>query len=338
MTTTLRVACVGAGYFSRFHIDSWRRIPRVSLVGVCDLDLDRASATGVAAYQDVDAMLKAEQPDIVDVILPPKAQAQVIRNALSHRPRAVICQKPFCASVSEARVITSRAEAAGIPLIVHENFRFQPWFRSIKAVMDAGDLGTVRQVTFRLRPGDGQGEEAYLSRQPYFRTMPQLLIHETGVHYLDTFRYLLGPATHVYADLRRENPVLAGEDAGYVVLDYAGGVRAMLDGNRCLDHAADNTRRTMGEGLIEGTKGTLTLTGDGALHLRRFGEMKQDMVLAPDRFDGFGGDCTHALQSHVVEALLDDAPLENGARDYLTVLATEEAVYRSAASGRKVAL
>ena len=42
--------------------------------------------------------------------------------------------------------------------------------------------------------------------------MPRLLIHETGVHYIDTFRYLFGTPTAVHADLRRCNPVIAGED------------------------------------------------------------------------------------------------------------------------------
>ena len=55
----------------------------------------------------------------------------------------------------------------------------------------------------------------------------------------------------------------------------------------------------------------------------------------PDRWDGFGGDCVHALQTHVIGGLLDREPLENMASDYLKVVAIEEAIYRSAAEGRK---
>ncbi|MEQ3679943.1 hypothetical protein [Pseudophaeobacter sp.] len=86
----------------------------------------------------------------------------------------------------------------------------------------------MRQVTFRLRPGDGQGAEAHLDRQPYFQNMPRFLVHETAVHWVDTFRYLLGNPLSVYADLRRENPVIAGEDAGYVLFDHRDGVRAVV--------------------------------------------------------------------------------------------------------------
>lgn len=326
----LRVACIGAGYFAQFHIGSWQRMSRAELVGVCDWDVGRAKCTGAPAFRDMNDMLHAVNADIVDIILPPTGHTAAIRSALASQARVIICQKPFCTSFEEAQEMTDLAESAGVPLIVHENFRFQPWFRAIKAEIDEGRIGQAVQATFRLRPGDGQGPDAYLDRQPYFRDMPRLLIHETGVHHVDVFRFMFGDPSHVYADLRQVNPVIAGEDAGYVVFDHANGVRTVFDGNRCLDHAADNCRRTMGEGLFEGTDGTLSLTGDGAVRFRAFGEEAQELVLAPDTHDGFGGDCTHSLQSHVVAALLDGTPFENAARDYLHVTATEFAIYKSA--------
>lgn len=333
---TLKVACLGAGYFSQFHIGSWQRMPRAQLVGVCDRNIEKAAAHEVHSFDDLTDMLAQTKPDILDIILPPAGHEAAIRTAIDAGVQAIICQKPFCTSLAEARAMADLAEAAGIPLTIHENFRFQPWYRAIKVALDAGRIGQVQRVTFRLRPGDGQGPEAYLDRQPYFQQMPRFLIHETGVHWVDTFRYLLGQPSHVYADLQKMNPVIAGEDSGVVIFDHPGGVRAVFDGNRSLDHAADNTRRTMGEALFEGTGGTLTLTGDGAVHLRGFGEVTSTQILPPDDHDGFGGDCTHALQSHVISGLLDHTPLENLAQDYLRVIEIEEAIYRSAEMQQKL--
>lgn len=338
MADRIRVAGLGAGYFSRFHYDAWQRIPGVRLVAACDRDIDKTRAIGGAAYDDLATMLRAERPDLLDVIVPPLAQAAAIRTALAEGVRRIICQKPFCTSPEEAKAITQEAEAAGALLVIHENFRFQPWYRVMKTRLDAGEIGAVQQVTFRLRPGDGQGPRAYLDRQPYFQQMPRFLVHETAVHWIDTFRYLLGPPTAVYADLRRLNPVIAGEDAGVILFDFASGARALFDGNRHLDHAAENTRCTMGEALAEGTKGTITLTGDGALHLRRFGEHVSETILPPDRSGTFGGDCVHALQSHVIACLHRGTEPENTARAYLPVIAIEEKIYESAAEGRKIAL
>jgi len=164
----LRVACVGAGYFSQFHYRAWERIGRVRVVGACDHDIGKATATGHPPYADPAAMLAATAPDLLDVIVPPAAQAGVIRTALAAGTRAIVCQKPFCRDLAEAKALVAEAEAAGATLIVHDNFRFQPWHRAIGRALGDGLVGELLQVTFRLRPGDGQGRDAYLNRQPNF--------------------------------------------------------------------------------------------------------------------------------------------------------------------------
>lgn len=338
MTEALRVACLGAGYFSQFHHGSWQRMPRVLPVGTCDRDGARARATGLPAFDDLDRMLVETRPDLLDIILPPDGHAAAIRTAFARGVQTIICQKPFCRDLAEAEAVTAEAEAAGVRIVVHENFRFQPWYRAIRAALDAGRIGQVQQATFRLRPGDGQGTRAYLDRQPYFQQMPRFLIHETGVHWIDTFRFLLGDPLAVYADLRRMNPAIAGEDAGYVLFDHPGRATALFDGNRHLDHASDNPRRTMGEALVEGTEGTIRLLGDGSVLLRRFGEAGETALLGPDDWEGFGGDCVHALQAHVVSGVLDGTPVENTAREYLQVIRIEQAIYQSAEEGRKMRL
>lgn len=334
----LKVACLGAGYFSQFHYGSWRRMGDVNLVGACDLDIAKAKATGLSPYDDLGAMLTAAKPDLLDIILPPTAHAEAIRTALGAGLKWIICQKPFCMGLAEAEAMAALAETHGATIVVHENFRFQPWYRVIKRAMEDGAVGTVHQVTFRLRPGDGQGRDAYLDRQPYFQDMEKFLVHETAVHWIDTFRFLLGNPRSVYADLRQMNRVIAGEDAGYVIFDHGHGVRALFDGNRHLDHVADNLRRTMGEALVEGTDGTIYLRGDGSVSLRRFG-MPDETILSPsDTWEGFGGDCVHALQTHVVRGIRQGATLENTAADYLDVVRIKEAIYASSESGRKVTI
>lgn len=328
-----RVGCIGAGYFAAFHYEAWARINGAEPVASVDRDISRAEATGLQPFSDATAMLEAQQPDIVDIITPPPTHFETIRLALRHGPCAIICQKPFCQNLREAREAADLAKAANVPLVVHENFRFQPWYRQIRTLIEAGDIGEPLQMTFRLRPGDGQGADAYLDRQPYFQTMPRFLVHETAVHWIDTFRYLFGRPQRVFADLRKMNPVIAGEDAGMILFDQGDGRRAVFDGNRLLDHAAENTRCTMGEALVEGTEGTLTLLGDGSVHLRRFGSLESEEKLPASTARSFGGDCVYHLQNHVVEALRSGSPLENTAHDYLSVISIEEAVYRSAETG-----
>ena len=76
------------------------------------------------------------------------------------------------------------------------------------------------------------GSGAYLDRQPYFRIMPRLLVFETGVHFVDVFRYLVGEVRQVYAALRRRNAVIAGEDAGLVLFEFDDGATGIWDASR----------------------------------------------------------------------------------------------------------
>ena len=332
----IRVACLGAGYFGRFHYDAWRRLEDVELVGSADNDISKAERSGVPAFDNLGKMLADVEPDIVDIITPPPSHFEAISTTIEAGARAIICQKPFCETGEQAKLAVQLARDADIPLIIHENFRFQPWYRRIARAIAAGEIGDACQVTFRMRTGDGQGADAYLDRQPYFRTMERLLIRETGVHWIDTFRFLLGDPTAVYADLRRLNPVIKGEDAGYVIFDFPNNVRAVYDGNRHLDHDSENCRLTFGEALVEGTSGTLSLSGDGTVTLRRFGLTESQVILAPQDWPGFAGDSVYALQQHVVKGILDNREFENTAEDYLRVMEIEEAIYRSAELHRKL--
>ena len=188
----VRVACLGAGYFSRFHYDAWRRMNEVELVGSADIAIDRAASTGLPAFASLESLLDTVIPDVLDIITTPCTHLDAIKKALHAGVKTIICQKPFCRSLEEACEAVALAEQAQALLIIHENFRFQPWYRCMAQAIEDGLVGTVQQFVFRLRPGDGQGADAYLERQPYFREMPRLLIRETGVHFADVFRYLLG--------------------------------------------------------------------------------------------------------------------------------------------------
>jgi predicted dehydrogenase len=338
--TRLRVACVGAGYFSRFQYESWARMPDVRLVALANRSPEpaaqRAAEFGIGAvYADPFDMIAAGGFDLLDIITPPETHLPLIRAAAAAGVH-VICQKPFCATPAEAEAATQAAEAAGILLVVHENFRFQPWYREIVRLIREGALGALYQTTFRMRTGDGQGPRAYLDRQPYFQKMPRFLVHETAIHWVDTFRYLHGPVTAVTAMLRQLNPVIAGEDAGIILFEFAAGTVALFDGNRLADHAAENRRLTFGEALVEGSEATLRLSGDGRLWWRPFGSPVETEHAYAWHNTGFAGDCVHALQRHVVDAIATGSPVENRARDYLANLAVETAIYTSHQTGSRV--
>jgi len=330
----LKAVAVGAGYFSRFHFDAWSRIDEVELAAVCDLDELRASEVcrefGIPhRYTDFNRMLDAEQPDIVDVITRPAAHKALCVEA-ARRGISIICQKPLAATFEEARGIVEAAEQSHVRVMVHENFRFQPWYREIKRLLDDGAIGErLHSLTFRSRPGDGRGDDAYLSRQPYFREMSRLLICETGIHFIDTFRFLAGEVARVFCHLRKLNPLIAGEDCGLLMLEFQSGAVGVWDANRWNESNAEDPRYTFGEFLVEADRGSIRLAADASLTIQPLGGRERVHRYHHPRC-GFAGDCVYATQRHFVECLLDDKPFQTSGSQYLINLAVQEAAYESA--------
>lgn len=336
------VVVIGGGYFAHFHINAWLRLNGVRLIAIVETDILKHTAlkekvnahnsTHTLVTDSLQKALSGGNADIVDIATPPSSHADLIIEATTAGCPYIICQKPFCGTRNNAVELLKKTRGGASEIVIHENFRFQPWYRAIKLELHKNTIGTVLQANFRLRPGDGQGPDAYLARQPYFRNMDNFLIHETGIHYIDVFRYLFGEPIALSAELQRLNPAITGEDAGYFVFHYTNGLRAQFDGNRLLDHAAENTRLTMGEMLIEGTLGSIALYGNGALHLRRFGEPDWSPIEYSFTDNDFGGDCVYHLQKHVTDHLRHNSPLENKAENYLRNLELEDLVYKASTS------
>ncbi|NJS35252.1 MAG: Gfo/Idh/MocA family oxidoreductase [Brachymonas sp.] len=337
-----RVAVIGAGYFSQFHLHGWAAMPGVEIVAICDADLEKATSrakqfNAACALAHAEELFAIADIDLLDMVTPPASHWNLVAQAMA-KGIPTICQKPFGQNYKQAVVLVNIAEQAGVPLIVHENFRFMPWYREMRRHLDAGLLGAIHGVAFRLRPGDGQGSDAYLSRQPYFQKLSRFLVMETAVHFIDTFRYLCGEVSAVYAHLRRLNPAIAGEDAGLIHFEFASGAAGYFDGNRLNDHVADNPRRTMGEMWLEGERGVLRLDGNAHLFFKPHHGSEQALTYDRGHDLQFGSGACAALQQHIVECFATGQRPENTASDYLRNLLIQEAVYASHAQGRRIAI
>jgi len=329
----LHIACVGAGYFAPFHLEAWQRIPEVEVVAICDKDLVKAQELGKiygidSLYGNFETLCQNKSFEIVDIITPPATHLELCKQA-SKAGKHIICQKPLAPTLSEAEQIVTLTKSAGIRFMVHENFRFQPWYRQIKTLWKGGAIGDrLHTLRLHMRMGDGWGKDAYLNRQPYFRSMPRMLMYETGIHYVDVFRYLIGEIQSVYARLRTLNPVITGEDCGLVIFDFNNGGQGILDGNRYNEPAFDNPRYTFGETTLEANQGTIRLYPDGTLTVQPLGKTEAHFsYFHEDR--GFAGDCVYYTQRHFVDAFLHDLPFETNGLDYLKNLHVLEAIYES---------
>jgi predicted dehydrogenase len=333
---------VGAGYFSQFHYEAWSRMPEVELAAI--VELDQFKAEGVArkfnighTYTSLTQALEVQRPDFVDIITRPESHLEIVQQVAA-QGIDIICQKPLAPTPKEAERIVGIAQAAGVRLMVHENFRFQPWHREMKKLILQGVIGDcLHSLSCRTRMGDGWQADAYQARQPYFVHMPQFLIYETGIHFIDTYRFLAGEVRSVFASLRKFNPQIAGEDAGIVFFEFESGARGLWDASRYHEPNCDDPRYTFGEFLIEGNGGALRLYADGRLTLQPLGLPEHDIIYS-HRHHNFASDCVYHTQRHFVDRLLSGAEFETSGTEILKSLRVQAAVYQSAESGQVVVL
>jgi D-apiose dehydrogenase len=339
MQAPLKGVAVGAGYFSPFQFEAWSRIPEVRIVAVMDRDAERARQAAAKwkiprTYDSWKRMIDEEKPDFFDIITPPDTHEEMCAYA-AERKVHIICQKPLAPTMEASRRIVENAAKAGVRFMVHENFRWQPWYRKIRQMRDAGQLGQITHLYFRLRTGDGWGERAYLDRQPFFREYPRLLIYETGVHFVDTFRFLLGEVEEVYANLRRLNPVIKGEETGQVFFRFVNGATAIWDANRYNEVESPSPRFTFGELRIDGMKGHVTMDTESNIRMKPLGDREFDVDYARANVN-FAGDCVYPTQRHFIECLKSGKEFETSGPEYLKTLAVVEAIYRSAETRQPV--
>lgn len=331
---TFKAVAIGAGYFSHFHYEAWQRIPEVEITAFCNRNMDRAKPilekySIPRHYKNYREMLEKEKPDFVDIITLPPTHLEMCKVAADLGIH-IICQKPLAPTFREAKDIVEYTSTAGVRFMVHENWRFQPWHREIKRLLESGVIGDkIHTLNFRSRMGDGWGQDAYLSRQPYFRDYPRLLVYENGVHFIDTYRFLAGEIHRVYAILKKLNPVIAGEDCGVLVFEFESGAVGIWDANRYNENNFEDPRYTFGEFLIDGNGGSIRLYTDGKITIQPLGQPEREHEYKHEKRN-FSGDCCYFTQRHFIDCLMDGKPFETNGPEYLKTLAVQDAVYTSA--------
>lgn len=327
-TRRRRIGMVGAGWVSAYHLSAWRRqLHRAEVVAIADPSRSaieaRLTAFEVARnYAGAEAMLEAEQLDAVDICAPREFHAELVRLAAA-RGLDIICQKPLASSYDEAVHLLAELSGKG-RLMIHENWRFRAYYRRLKAWLDEGLAGDVRQAQFEfLSSGmlaDAEGRRPALVRQPFFRTQERLLVMEVMIHHLDTLRYLLGEMEVVGARLERSNRDIVAEDVACVVLRRLGdGVLVTVNANLAAHGAPPVPRDHL---RIFGTRGTLELQGN--LLLAQGAEQRRESFDLDETYQG----AYDATIAHFLDSLDGKVAMETSPGDNMKTLALVEDIYR----------
>lgn len=335
---TVRVALIGCGFFARNHMSAWRDLPGAEIVAVCDLDPAKArgfaTEFGGKPFTDAAAMLAEVRPDVVDVATTVPSHRPLVEMAARHAG-AVICQKPFAATLADGRAMVAACAEAGVPLFVHENFRWQKPWRELGARLRAGEIGAPRFLRLSFR----HAYDVY-TNQPYLTEEPDLALTDVGLHLFDLARSLMGEVERVSCETQRLNPRVKGQDAFVAVLRHASGAVSSVECSFYSHLSPDPFPQTLGR--VEGETGTLELLENHLL--RQHGPGGPADMDAEPAVPAWGAKPWHivqdsviAFQAHVLDALAGGAePQPSGAHN-LGTLAVTMAAIEAARRGKTLA-
>lgn len=328
----LRGALFGCGMISEYHLRGWQMIPEVEIVALGNRTIERAEerkvqfAPQARTYGDLVSLLEAERLDFIDILSPPDLH---LEHCLIAEKAGVniICQKPLCDNLRDARELVSRMNAYGKVFAVHENHRYRPWFQNIMAHAAAGFFGTPHFL--RL-----EQHEPRAPAESYKSQMKQAILLEYGTHLVDMIRALLGEPESVYARIHRVNEQVTGESLVHAVYTYPQ-TTAVIDIAWKPGGTAQRSVLLTGDRGEAHLNGTMTRGESSQFRLIRGDEVIVDETRRPvdDYVESF-----YKFERECAEAMLYRRPVTQTGVENLKTLACTFAAYASAEQGAVIRL
>jgi predicted dehydrogenase len=336
----LRGGLIGCGFFAVNQMHGWRDAKGASIAAICDRDSARLKIVGdqfgiERRYTDAAEMLRTEKLDFVDIATTVQTHKPLVELAATHR-LPVICQKPFALSLTDAKAMVAACEKAGVPLMVHENFRWQSPIQAVKRIIDSGEIGTpfFGRISFR------SGYDVF-SGQPYLATGKRFIVEDLGIHILDIARFLLGDVETLTARTRRVNPNIAGEDVATMLLQHETGATSVVDCSYATKLPVEPFPETLLE--IDGDAGTIRLSQGYRLQVHgQAGTTTWDVSppLLPWASRPWHNiqESVALIEQHWTDCLRQGREPDTSGADNLKTFALVEAAYRSGEDGNTVRL
>jgi predicted dehydrogenase len=340
---SLRIAIAGFGLAGEvFHGPLIDATPGLSVTAVATSNPVRAARAraqypGVTVAADADELLtRADDIDALVIATPNRLHVPIARAAL-HRCLPVVLDKPLAPHADDAQALVDDFAAAGVPLTVFQNRRWDGDFLTVRRVVEAEQLGRITRFESRYEKFRPAVREDAWRESPAAADGGGLLL-DLGAHLVDQALTLFGPVARVYAEIDARRHGAQVDDDVFVALEHAGGVRSHLwmsalapVGGRSLRVSGtrggietpglDPQEDQLAAGVRPGDAGWGE--GEPARLVDRAGDERR-MAIAPGAYEQY--------YPAVRDALLGDGAMPVDPRDSVAALRVIDAARRSAAS------
>ena len=353
MMKKIKIAIVGAGNISNFHIKGYLQNPNVELYALCDINektlMEQGRKYGIERLYTDEGKMLAELPEIdaVSVCTWNSAHAPATIAALD-AGKHVLCEKPMAMNADEAKAMIEASKRNNKKLMVGFVRRYGNDAEVARDFIDAGSLGDVyyaKAVYLRRNgcPGGWFGDKSRSGGGPLI---------DLGVHVIDLVRYLMGRPAPVSAygatfsgmgkrkNLKdRVDYDVRGHGAAPMDVEDMATALVRFDNGAVLSvEASFNLHIGEGENKIEmyGTKGGVQFTPEFRLntevndYLANVTINKSTKTTIDELFQR-EIDC-------YINSIIEDKDVSAIAEDGCTLMKILDAIYESAATGKEAVI
>ncbi len=268
----LKVCLIGVGGISGAHIPAWLEMEGTELVGLCDIRPEQMEAySNIRHYSDLDEMLDAEKPDILDICLPTFLHAEYAMRAMNKGVH-VLCEKPISLDPQDVAKIYGCAEKNHVKFMVAHVLHWWDEYEFVKELIVTKKYGKLLSGEMhRLSQIPGWSWDGWMQDEKRSGFVP----FDLHIHDLDFLVYALGAPTAVQSH-RSKRPeqdyfcvtyefgeaFVTAESSWYASpIPFDAGFRfqfekavVTLGGGKCMVYSVD-------EGAIDHTPGATDETG-----------------------------------------------------------------------------
>ncbi len=327
----LRIGLLGAGRIGRVHAQAITAHPKSQFCAVSDAVSEAAeslAAEGGATVRSSEEIISDPSIDAVLIATPTDTHSDLIE-AATQAGKAVLCEKPVDLDLERAQACMAAAKAAGQPVMVGFNRRFDPNFSALKSAADRNEIGTAEMLSITsFDPAPPPISYVKVSGG---------LFRDMMIHDFDMANFLMGQlpvqisavgTSIVDPEIGREGDV----DTAVVTMTYADGKIAVIKNSRRAVYGYDQRVELLGSGgllqahnILENS--VVKSTADGVVGAKpTYFFLERYMPAYRAEWDAF------------VQAALAGSAMPVTLEDGVAALAMAEAATRSAQSGRPVAM
>jgi len=318
----INCAVIGLGRWGRALVEAAKSSAGMKITRAVEADLDAArkfcDERGIALTGDFNAILGDPAIGAILLATPHSLhRSQVI--AAARAGKQVFCEKPLALRRSDASDMFDACRRANVLLTVGHNRRFWPSMRALREITTSGELGTILHI---------EGHNSNENSNAIFNgwrlseeESPGGGLTGAGLHVLDAFTSLVGPARQVYAYLSSREKGPLPLDTATLALRFESGVSGTL--------ATIRATPFYWRVHVFGTKGSAEVLDEVTMVVRRSGA-------APRQIKYAAVDTLAAELDAFADAIENRRSFPVPEADVLVTLSAFEAALKSMQTGQPV--